>query len=351
MTLIEQLPKELLVLIQYYSQNADWKHLMNTSKESFEELKYKTIQVDVSFNKLTDRVLPPFVSRLLDPSRQLNLHLNLGGLYEYRNDGCYLNKMKGWRSHDRLSMKDIKWFLSIPARSLTWPFGGFFLDENRKFIRALRNYEKVFLSFDENYSPDEDFNFSDLDYCQRIQSFTIKQLEDCNVPILPSLTELHLVNDDRVDLSNLVYSPLLKKVTVIGCFSISIPKGLKDRGVTFNIDEDEGLEEVDVLMEEDEEEKQFSDNYYLYDEDEVTVYDDEDAIEESGSDAHEDEGKRFVLSMMLFVTKGPFVFQMRRAVKAMRKMLMMRKKEKRMIKLMLDIALCCSCSIILSIGV
>ncbi len=163
------------------------------------------------------------------------------------------------------------------------------------------------MSFDENYPPDEDFNFSDLNYCQRIQSFTIKQLEDCNVPILPSLTELHLVNDDRVDLSN--QSCLFSIIEEGHCnwlfFYFYSQRIVKDRDVTFNIDEDEGLEEVDVLMEEDEEEKQFSDNYYLYDEDEVTVY----------------------------------------AVKAMRK------KEKRMIKLMLDIALCCSCSLILSIGV
>lgn len=204
--MIQNLPREIVKIVVSYCQHADWKHLMDTSKESFEDLKYETIQVYVSFNKLN-----PFVSRLFDPSQQLNLHLNLDEMYDCVN--CRLKRMNGWRSDGRLSVKDIKWFLSLPARSLSWPLGGLFLENNRRLIRALRKYETIFLTLHDDYSTAE-MDFSDLNHCKRIKSLTLKQSENFSVPILPSLKELHIHMDDNIDLTNLVYSLSLKKVTI-----------------------------------------------------------------------------------------------------------------------------------------
>lgn len=263
---------------------------MDTTKADYEDLKYKTIQVYVSFNKLKDRILPPVVSKLLNPTQQLNLHIDSERLY---HENGYLKKMKGWRSDGRLSKKDIKWFLSIPAYSLTWP-GASFLQEHPEFFPTLRKYEKVHLILHDEFSNFE-MDYSDLNHCNRIKSLTIQQSENFCVPILPSLTDLIIINDDNVDLTNLVHSLSLKKVMVTGCFNIVIPKELRERNVILEYIEEEPEEEEpedsDFHRDEEDHGKQLDDNYNLYDEDEVTVYDEgtEDAEDESDDDEEEEE--------------------------------------------------------------
>jgi hypothetical protein len=74
--MIVRLPEDLLKTIQQYCNKRDWKCLMDTSNEPFRDLKYRTIHVTVSFDELNDRVLPPIVAKLKNPSQQLHLYLN-----------------------------------------------------------------------------------------------------------------------------------------------------------------------------------------------------------------------------------------------------------------------------------
>lgn len=233
---------------------------MDTTKAGYEDLKYKTIQVHVSFNKLKDRILPPVVSKLSDPTQQVNLHIDFEKLY---HESGYFKKMKGWRSDGRLSKEDIKWFLSIPAYSLKWP-GASYLQEHPEFFPMLKKYEKIHLILHDEFSNFE-MDYSDLNYCNNIKSLIIQQSENFCVPILPSLTDLTIINDDNVDLTNLVHSLSLKKVTVTGCFHIVVPKELRERNVILEYIDEEPEEEApadsDFHSDEEENDEQLDDNY------------------------------------------------------------------------------------------
>ncbi len=160
---------------------------------------------------------------------------------------------------------------------ISWPLGGLFLDNNRRLIRALRKYETIFLTLHDDYSTAE-MDFSDLNHCKRIKSLTLKQSENFSVPILPSLKKLHIHMDDNIDLTNLVYSLSLKKVTISEGYNITIPEGLKERGVILEIEEDVDVEETYVPLEEEDQDE--NEEFSLYDEDEITVYDKEDRDED-----------------------------------------------------------------------
>jgi hypothetical protein len=127
--MIASLPDELLMNIRECSKNQDWKYLMDTSYGSFRDLKYRTIKVYVVFRKLNDRVLPPIVSKLIDPLKQLYLYLETEDSAEWKDDEFEVTGVRTkrswehpvkWRSTNIITVKDVKWFLSIPAKYLYW---------------------------------------------------------------------------------------------------------------------------------------------------------------------------------------------------------------------------------------
>lgn len=98
---------------------------MDTSNELFRDLKYRTIHVTVSFDELNDRVLPPIVAKLINPSQQVHLYLNTEDSIPNDDLDARMSwpSQRKWRSRDLMTRKDIEWFLSIPAQSLDW-YGG-----------------------------------------------------------------------------------------------------------------------------------------------------------------------------------------------------------------------------------
>ncbi len=90
---------------------------MDTSYESFRDLKYRTIEVYVVFRKLNDRLLPPIVSKSADPLKQLYLYLETEDSAEWSDDEFEVTGVrakrswehsKKWRSNNIVTVKDVK---------------------------------------------------------------------------------------------------------------------------------------------------------------------------------------------------------------------------------------------------
>jgi len=286
---------------------------MDTSNEFFRDLKYRTIHVKVSFNKLDDRVLPPIVGKLVNPLQQLHLYLNTEDCVQddVAEPKTSWESSGKWRSKNLITHKDIKWFLSIPAQSLDWYCAGPLLDDHYTLMRALRKYEDISLNIHPYINTYVSLN--QLDNSKRIKFLSITNCYSDRLPNLPSLVEFTLKNDsgDEVNLRSLINSLSLKKVTFDWCRStILIPKQLKERGVIINRLDDYSLKLVEVDVEQnnnhDSTESENEENVNrdhdtddgneandnlndgssnIYDENEVTVYEDEDSENED-----DDEG-------------------------------------------------------------
>ncbi len=192
--MIVRLPEDLLKTIQQYCNKRDWKCLMDTSNECFKDLKYHTIHVTVSLDELNDRVLPPIVAKLINPSEHLHLYLNTEDSIPDDDLRARRSWRSGqrWRSRDRITRKDIKWFLSIPAQSLDWYGAGPLLEADNLLMKALRKYEDIKLHLHPIFNLDVDCK--PLNNCQRIQFLSIAHSSNFQSPKLPSLIELTLSN-------------------------------------------------------------------------------------------------------------------------------------------------------------
>lgn len=258
-----------------YCDDREWKYLMDASKEFFRDLKYRTIHIHVDFNRLNDRVLPPVVTKLMDPLQQLHLYLDTEGSLDTESDADDMEVLISWhhpvkwRSTNLVTLKDIKWFLSIPAQSLKWTASGPLLSHYPILKKGLRKFQVLSLGL-------LDFpEFIDANYSNYLM---LQDSLEFSLPILPSLIELEFIGDTgEINLRNLIYSLSLKRVSFDYTEdTIIIPTTqLKERGVFLDFpDTNLNLIEVDVEMKnikfnEDEE-------HDIYDADEVTVYDDDD---------------------------------------------------------------------------
>lgn len=290
--MLANLPDELLMNIEKYCSNIDWKHLMDTSNELFRDLKYRTINVCVDFNMLNDRVLPPIVGKLMNPLEQLNLYLDTEesldmdtGIVEVKKSWEHKGK---WRRNKKnlITMTDIKWFISIPAKALKWRFAGPLLEKHNTLMKALRKYKILYL--DINYYSKTYLPYDKLNHSKDIKTLIIDNSYDFVAPVLPSLIQFQLINDSaEVSLKNFIYSSSLKRIYLRYCkYGVIIPKQLKERGVIINRSDTFSLKlkEVDVEQNNNHENDQDDgnetndnlndDSSNIYDEDEVTVYED-----------------------------------------------------------------------------
>ncbi len=294
---------------------------MDTSNELFYHLKYCTIHVSINFRLLNDRILPPIVDKLMNPLQQLHLSLDTEDCMGQYIGVCQVKTCwehpTEWRSTDFVTVKDIKWFLSIPAQSLQWAGRAPFLIKHPIFIRALRKYERLTLYFND-YFYQKRVPFNGLNNCNNLKFLHISGYKDFKIPILPSLIKLKLVGDiGKIDLRNLVYSLSLKEVSVIDHRDkpIPIPKQLKERGVILdsspyysifveiddeisnmkesdhdyddnsdvNSDDDDDYDDDDY----DDEDSDLDGSFNIYDEDEVTLYTEHEYYEDDQSDEDE----------------------------------------------------------------
>ncbi len=295
--MIVRLPEDLLKTIQQYCHKRDWKCLMDTSNELLRELKYRTIHVKVSFDELNDRVLPPIVAKLKNPSQQLHLYLNSENSItddDFRARRSWRSRDK-WRSTDRITRKDIKWFLSIPAQSLDWYGAGPLLENDTLLMKALRKYEDIKLHIHPIFILPVDCK--PLNNCKRIQFLSIAHSSNFQLPKLPSLRELIVSNsffcdeNEEIDLTNLNDSLSLRKVILdMSVGNVVIPKQLKERGVIINCirifsnlkiielgrekidDENDNDDNKYVHHQDNNDAEEEDDNFNIYDEDEITVY-------------------------------------------------------------------------------
>ncbi len=299
--MIASLPDELLKNIQQYCKRQDWKCLMDTSNACFIGLKYRTIDVFVDFEMLSDRVLPSIVAKLMNPLQQLHLCLDTAESIQ-RGDYFHFVEVKTrwkhpvkWRSTNLITLKDIKWFLSIPAKSFHWYRADPLLSFHPILMKALRKYEEITFSLDDS-SKLFLYYYDDLNHSNHIKSLTIHDSWNFKAPILPSLIDLELMNcRGEVDLSNLVYSLSLKEVNIIRSksyfYATLLPKQLKERGVILHFVDCLDVVEVDVEMRNEKEINDHEDKFDIYDEDEITVssYGDEDFDESCDTSSDGDE--------------------------------------------------------------
>lgn len=309
--MIASLPDDVLRIIGEYSKNQDWKCLMDTSNECFRDLKSRMIVAFVHFNMLNDRVLPLVASELMNPLQQLYLYLDTEESIEWPDDDDVVTGVSTkrswehpvkWRSNNLVTLKDIKWFLSIPAKSLYWYRGDLLLSENPILIKALRKYESLNLqiTFRQEFIYEVDHpQLHYLNYSNHIKYLTICGSLDFKAPILPSLIELELESmTGEVDLTNLIYSLLLEDITFNLCTqsTVLIPSQLIEEGVEIYYSDCYNVVEVKVEMSTNSEIRNNDKNYEIpknsdnndnnddgmniYDEDEVTVYSSEDDEED-----------------------------------------------------------------------